>query len=135
MPNLGGSLDTNILLRLILGDIPSQRQKIVKQLFSRPNDKFKVSDTVLIEAMFVLERYYHLTRPEIADILTDMVQHPKLSCNSVLFRQILADYSIHTGLSVEDVYLAHLAKVENAIPLWTFDKKLSSQMPSAKLLT
>ena len=48
------SLDTNCLLRWLLGDIPEQKALVTALIDS--GDSFSVADTALIETVFVPEK-------------------------------------------------------------------------------
>lgn len=130
----GGSLDTNVLLRLLLGDIPSQHNA-VKRLFTEVSGQFSVADTAIIELVFALRRHYDFTRQQVADAITGLLQLREINCNHILFEKALSIYLEHPALSFEDACLATYATLNNAEPLWTFDKKLANQASSAELVT
>jgi predicted nucleic-acid-binding protein len=127
---MGGSLDTNALLRLLLNDIPEQHQAI-KELLAK-GSFFSVADIAIIELVFVLERYYGFSRTQVAEAVTGLAQLKGITCNRVLFEKALPVYTEHSALSFEDCYLATCAVLGNAEPLWTFDKKLARQLTSAR---
>lgn len=130
----GGSLDTNILLRLILQDVPDQHNAAVK-LFNDAKGQLAASDLAIIEMTFVLlGQNYQFTREQIAEVIEGIMQIPKINCNRALFRQVLPMYVHKPALSFEDCCLAVYAEINNATPLWTFDQKLAKQSPSVKLL-
>ena len=52
------SLDTNVILRLLLKDMPEQHAQAVR-LIGRPG-RFAIADTTVIEAVFVLARNYQI---------------------------------------------------------------------------
>ena len=58
----------------------------------------------------------------------------QINCNQALFEKALALFIAHANLSFEDCCLAAYAQITDAEPLWTFDKKLANQAPSAKLI-
>jgi predicted nucleic-acid-binding protein len=128
-----GSLDTNVLLRLFLNDVPTQHKSAV-ELFEKSNGFFAVADTAVIELVFILQRSYGFTRPEIVDLVNGLTRFDKINCNRPLFENALPIFTQHPKLSFEDCCLACYAKLNNAEPLWTFDKKLANQTKSAKLV-
>jgi predicted nucleic-acid-binding protein len=128
-----GSLDANVLLRLLLNDVADQHQAVVK-LFERSVGKFSVADTAIIEIVFVLERHYQFSRSAIVETIEGLMSLTAITCNQPLFVAALPLFSKHSGLSFEDCCLAVYAGLNNAEPLWTFDRKLAKQTSSAKLL-
>jgi predicted nucleic-acid-binding protein len=51
---MAASLDTNCLLRWLLGDLPEQAEAVTRLLASQ--ETFAVADAVIIEVVFVLEK-------------------------------------------------------------------------------
>ncbi len=133
MPQLSGSLDANILLRLLLNDVPAQHQAATK-LLKEADSRFAVADTALIEVAFVLERNYQLNRSQIVEAIEGLMALAEINCNRILFETALPFFKPNPSLSFEDCCLAAYAELNDAVPLWTFDKKLSSQISSAKLI-
>lgn len=129
---LGGSLDANILLRWLLGDIPEQ-QKAVDRLLSK-GACYHVSDLAIIEIAFIMEKILGFDRELISDNLFQVVDHQQMRCNQRLFAIAVPQFVSHPKLSLVDCCLAAFAELQNALPLWTFDRKLASQHSSAKLL-
>ena len=134
MKSCNGSLDTNILLRLITLDIPDQHKRVVK-LLGKPNTSFLVTDAAFIETAFVLGRNYEMPREIIKNTFEAILQHEELQCNAVIIRAALEYFVAHPALSFEDCCLAVYARCSRAEPLYTFDHKLANQLPEAKLLT
>ena len=131
--SFSGSLDTNALLRLLLNDIPEQHEAI-KKLLNGTDGQLAVADIAVIELVFVLSRYYNFSRQQTAEAVTGLMQLRQINCNRPLFEKALPMYLSHPALSFEDCYLGAYAVLNEAQPLWTFDKKLSSQTASAKLI-
>ena len=131
--NFAGSLDTNALLRLLLNDIPSQHLA-VKTLLKAANKQFAVADTAIIELVFVLERHYGLTRHQIYEAIVGLMQLKEINCNRILFENALITFTHHATLSFEDCCLSSYATLNDAEPLWTFDKKLATKVTSAKMI-
>lgn len=133
MAALAGSLDANVLLRLLLNDVADQHRAVIR-LFEGAQGQFAVADTAIIEVVFVLERNYGFTRAQVAEAIAGLVALPEVNCNRALFEQALPLYSGNPKLSFEDCCLATYAELNNAEPLWTFDAKLVSQATSARLV-
>jgi predicted nucleic-acid-binding protein len=134
MTRFSGSLDTNAVLRLLLNDIPEQHAT-VKKLLKEVSGQFAIADTAIIELVFVLDRYYGFNRSQTAEALDGLMRLKEINCNRVLFEKALPLYIDHGSLSFEDCCLAIYAQLNDAEPLWTFDKKLTTQAPGAKLIS
>lgn len=129
---MSGSLDTNIILRLILDDVPAQT-KLVHQLFDEAgSDQFVIEPQVFVEAEYALRVHYRYTRAQIAFGLGAFAQHPRLLCPAQLLENAFVLYERHNKLSFVDIYLTLQAKSRKAAPLYTFDQNLSEQMPGAE---
>lgn len=130
----GGSLDTNAILRLILGDVPDQYNVLIR-LLENSQRQVAIADTALIEAGYALQHYYNFTPRMIAEALEEVVEQPRFNCNRILFRLALPKFVEHPKLSLVDCCLEVYAELNDAKPLWTFDKKLANQLPAAKLIS
>jgi predicted nucleic-acid-binding protein len=134
MSRFAGSLDANVLLRLLLNDVPDQHKTVVK-LFGNATGQFVVSDTAIIEVVFVLcGKTYNFTRQQTIEAINGLMKLKEINCNSTLFEKVLPLFVNHPRLSFEDCCLSVYATLNDAEPLWTFDKKLASQATSAKLV-
>lgn len=116
------SADTNILLRLLLGDVPTQTRS-VETLFAK-HDKIAVADAALLELVFVLEKIYHFKRDEVAENVFAIVRNTQFVCNKILFEKIMPLYMAETKLSIIDCALLEYARLNKSLPLYTFDKDL-----------
>lgn len=116
------SVDTNLLLRLVLNDVPEQEVS-VKKLLS-VGVRYEVADVALTEMVFVLERLYKMERQMITQFLLVILRHPQFVCNKTLFERVLPIYVSKPALSIVDCALLVYARLNNATPLYTFDKKL-----------
>ena len=133
MATSSGSLDANVLLRLLLNDIADQHQAVV-QLFQNASGQFTVADTAIIETVFVLERNYQFTRVAVTETIEGLMSLTEINCNRPLFLRALPLFVKYPALSFEDCCLATYADLNDAKPLWTFDQKLAKQASSARLV-
>ncbi len=115
------SLDTNVVLRYLLADIPVQTDK-AKQVISSPASY--VTDVVLTEVVFVLERVISMERTDIVRLVGAFLGLPNLVYNDYLLDETLALYGKKPSLSFVDCYAAIEAKVYQNT-LYTFDKQLA----------
>jgi len=126
------SLDTNILLRFILNDIPKQRE-IAIRLLSKPDKKYHVADLAITEIAYVLEILHRRPRQFVTASIKQILTQSNINCNKALFSQALPIYESRPSLSFNDCCLATYATLNRTEPLWTFDKKFATQSPTAKL--
>ena len=115
-------LDTNAVLRFILSDISSQHKEIVN-FISRNQCVIRLE--VLIEMIFVLEKFYKKNRKEIAHIIFILgktenlyIQYPRVVTKAILF-------FVDKKLDIVDCILCAF----NAImghEVFTFDKEMRS---------
>lgn len=134
MSQFAGSFDSNVLLRLVLGDVPAQRTAALS-LLAAHRKQFAVADTALYEIAFVLGRNYGFTREQIAETVQGIMSLEQINCNRVMFARALDMYVAYPALSLEDCALVAYAALNNAAPLYTFDQKLAKQSGGAQLIT
>lgn len=121
------SLDTNGLLRLIVGDVPDQTRAVRRLVTTF--DSLGVADIAVMEVVYVLEKYYKLGRADNARALELLIGNPALNINRTLLTRALPLYLAHTKLSFADCCLAVYAELHAAQPLWTFDVDLAKALP------
>jgi len=122
------SLDTNTLLRLVLGDLPEQTE-LVEELIKR-SPALHVADVAIIEMVFVLEKMYSFSRTDVATSVQAIIRHPKIVSNRKLFELVLPDYVGNSKLSIIDCAIIQYALVNDATPLYTFDRALVAAHPT-----
>jgi predicted nucleic-acid-binding protein len=88
--NALASLDTNCLLRWILGDIPEQAALMNDLISSGKN--FTVPDAVLIETVFVLEKVKKISRAVVEQALLVIIGQANIKCSRELFTEALPLY-------------------------------------------
>ncbi|MBQ3347969.1 PIN domain-containing protein [Candidatus Saccharibacteria bacterium] len=128
---MNSSLDTNILLRYIWRDVPSQ-QASVNRLFDDTSQRFYISDMVVAELIFNLQND-KMKHNEIVDILMKIFEKKNVVVSDFVMETVLPFYAEHPALSFVDCYAAFEAERKGWEPLYTFDKKLANQHPSAKM--
>lgn len=125
------SLDTNIILRLVLQDVPEQCAK-VQELFMRMDVTYNISDLAITEAVYVMQK--DRSRADVVAGIKKIFEFPHINANFNLFNQVFPMYLENPQLSFNDCCLATYAALNEAEPLWTFDQALAKQNPTAKLL-
>jgi predicted nucleic-acid-binding protein len=126
------SVDTNVLLRLLLGDVPEQRERLLQKLSSYKT--VAIADLAITEMVYVLEKVLTVPRSSIADLLAALLANQHLNFNRPLVEHVTPYYVAHPAVSFNDCCLAVYAQLTGAQPLYTFDKKLANQIPGAELL-
>ena len=129
------TLDTNLIVHYILGDVPKQRKAVAK-LLSKDGMVHFVPDLALTETVYVFEQHYNQNRAIIVANLQKFLTSFEdiLEYNRELFELVFPFYEKHPSLSFNDCYMAFAAELNHAEPLFTFDAKLVRQHPSAKKL-
>ena len=123
------SLDSNVLLRIILNDIPEQRNKAVDLLLSGRD--FYVDDIAILETAYVLKKL-GWGHEEIVGALETLLGNPMIKYNKAFFAQVFELYREHPSLSLDDCCLNFRVAAKGCSELWTFDKKFANQVPVAR---
>lgn len=121
-------IDTNIILRFLLADVPNQFQQ-VKQIFLKAKEEeviLIVPQIVIFEINFGLEKFYRLEKSEIIEKVESLFSSKYLHIESKnVFQKALNYYKYSNGLSLVDCFLLAKAESEEA-ELFTFDEKLKT---------
>jgi predicted nucleic-acid-binding protein len=120
---MNGSLDTSILAQLVTGQTP-KLAKAAAALVETADGQLAVADAAIIELIFVLEKLKRMDRKDIVTTIEILSGDKTLSFNRTLFAKALPRYTARPSLSIHDCCLAAYAELNNAEPLWTFDKKI-----------
>ncbi|NCN59317.1 hypothetical protein COW99_04205 [Candidatus Roizmanbacteria bacterium CG22_combo_CG10-13_8_21_14_all_38_20] len=117
-------VDTNILLRYLVGDEPKQHLQAVKWFkeAKRGKRKLRIPAIVIAETCFVLESFYKLKRESIAEALEILISQKWIKITERKVLLSLFEY-YRQGLHFVDSYLLSWSKYNNE-PILTFDKQL-----------
>lgn len=129
------AIDTNIVLRYILGDVPEQRQKVAEFLRESKTTHY-LDSKVILECIYVMEVALEMSREEVEGLLSLFLTRYSdvLEYDRKVIAIALPCYLAHSKLSWVDCALAAEAETRLRKPLLTFDRKLASQLPQARLL-
>jgi predicted nucleic-acid-binding protein len=127
------SLDTNVLLRYILGDDPEQCKRAAA-LIEDPARCFDVADVVFIEIAGVTDVKYGFDNLMTAEAISAAIGLKNINCNENMLRPALELFKAHPKLSFADCCLSVTAQLSGITPLWTFDRKLANQTEAAKMV-
>jgi len=128
------SLDTNVLLRWIIGD-DVKHLKLVQDLIEKPSiKKIHLADVVIAEMVWVMQSLYKLDRTEIVEAIEILLNSPKFVLNKSLFAKVVEIYPNKKSLSFVNLMLVFYTQLNQSAPLVTFDTKLSKNFSSILLL-
>ncbi len=121
-------LDTNILIRFLVGDDENQARKVYnlfKTVESKKEELF-VPLLVMLELIWVLESVYQIPRNQILEALRDLLLLPilKFEHQEILQQFLCSAQGVIYDLS--DLLIAQSAKSLGCETVLTFDKKASS---------
>ncbi len=119
-----GVADSNVYLRLLLGDVASQSERAIDWLSRQPESSVLVVDAVLVEVLFLLEskRAYGLKRadfmPELMRLLSGLpwYMHPLTAAALERFTASRLDFV--------DCLLLAMHEMGGTSEVATFDKAL-----------
>lgn len=121
------SIDTNLILRLLLGDVEEQRAAALRALAKY--DTVAVADLAITETVYVLEKVLGLPRKHVVALLESLLANQHLNFNRRLVEYVIPHYLKYPAVSFNDCCLAVYAKMNGQTPLLTFDRKLARQIP------
>lgn len=118
-------LDTNILLRHLLRDVPEQSMRCTAYLdrIERGELKVRTADTVIFEVVFTLQRTHKRPRVDIAAALLPLIELPGIVLpNKRRFRQVF-DLYVRLNIAFADAYHAVLMEGLRLTEVVTFDRE------------
>jgi len=128
------AFDTNVVVRLLVGDEPVQTRKADAALRAHaPSEGVFISLLVLVETAWVLGQVYGLDRDEVGRRLSSLVRTQGIMVEEPSLVLDALDEVEKGGHDLADVLIAHVARREGAVPILTFDRKLA-RMPDVRLL-
>jgi predicted nucleic-acid-binding protein len=129
------ALDTNVLVRLVTRDDEAQAQR-AKALFdehSQEDGALFVSDIVLVELCWTLERSYRLTRNEISMTLRALLDNATVQWESSAAVCAALSHFASGSTGFPDCLIVAKASAQGCEQTVTFDRRMS-QLPGVKLL-
>lgn len=129
------ALDTNVLLRLAIGDDPPQARRVVDllQRSAEAEERCWISDVVLCELEWVLESCYGAARGDVAATIQELLSQPLFEFEDAgRVGSALAAYQ--DGASdFSDCLIGEHARAHGARTCYTFDRQLA-RLPGFTLL-
>jgi len=117
------SLDTNVVLRFLLNDVDAQSTKATEIIETK---QVYVTDVVVAETIFVLEKSLQLRREDVVKLVGGFLGLANVTHNPYFLTDAIQLYKNKPALSIADCYASAEAKAYKNT-LTTFDRKLANQ--------
>lgn len=115
-------VDTNVLIRHLTGDPPSQAARATRYLDRA--DELLLADLILAEVAYVLESYYETPRAQLAATLRAVVAFPAIRVVDVeLLQRAIEVYEVHR-LDFAEAYLVASAERTGIEMVASFDRAI-----------
>lgn len=115
-------LDTNILVRHLTGDPPEQAARATK--FLAEADELLLADLVVAEVVYVLESFYEVPRPRVAELVRAIIAFPAMVVlDPAVLLRTLEVYETER-LDFAEAYLVAQAERSGAGMVASFDKAI-----------
>lgn len=115
-------IDTNIIIRHLTGDPPDLAERATLFLANAGADELRLVDLVLAEVVYVLESFYKVPRPQVAESARAVVAFPAIQVDdSALLLRAIEIYETHR-LDFADAYLIAAAEHSGVGAIASFDK-------------
>ncbi|MCI5180669.1 MAG: PIN domain-containing protein [Candidatus Electrothrix sp. AW3_4] len=118
-------IDTNILVRFLVGDDEQQAQNVytIFKDAERNKEELFVPLPVVLELMWVLESVYAIKRKSIIEALRELLLMPILKFEHQSGLQQCLQTAEGTSFDLSDLLIAHAAQLLGCETVITFDKK------------
>ena len=121
------ALDTNVIVRYLVNDDAEQAEaaRVLLEGLTAERQGF-ICREVVIEVVWVLERFYQFTRAQIANVLVELIATDSLvveAADDIAHAAIV--YRDQGGVGFADLMILLAAARSEALPLYTFDQKLA----------
>ena len=121
------SIDTNVLVRLLVSDDQDQQQAALRclaELEANGEDAF-VSTVVVVELAWVLESVYDYDRASVARAIRAVTEAAPFAVEARPAVRQAIDWYERRGGQIADWLILAVAHAQGREPLHTFDRKLS----------
>jgi predicted nucleic acid-binding protein len=119
---LSAFLDTNVLIRHLTGDPPRQARRATALL--ERADELLLPDLIVAEVVYVLESFYELDRPRVAELARAIVGFPAVVVvDEPLLLRALEVYEIER-LDFAEAYLVASAEASGVGAIASFDRTI-----------
>lgn len=115
-------LDTNILIRHLTGDPPAQACRATA--FLERADELLLPDLIIAEVVYVLESFYEVERPRVAELVRAIIGFPAVVViDEPLLLRALEIYEVER-LDFAEAYLVASAEASGVTTIASFDRTL-----------
>lgn len=121
-------LDTSYVVRYLTGDPPGMAERAAQVIDS--DEVLLLSELVLLETAYVLGSFYKMSRPDIVDILTELVQRQNLRPATVSKPRVLQALILCRNSkrnSFADVLIWAQARERDAEGVYSFDRRFPAE--------
>jgi predicted nucleic-acid-binding protein len=120
-------IDTNILVRFLVGDDTKQANKVYRAFKNAEenNNEMFVSTLVVLELFWVLESVYNVERIDILDSISQLLLMPIFQFENKGVIQAFIPAAQQSKFDLSDLLIAHTANNYGCESVLTFDKKAS----------
>lgn len=118
-------LDTNVILRHVLSDNPDQSPRATEYFreIAKGDRSVQISDLVVFESVFTLQKTYGMPREAIRDTLWPLMTLSGISlANKQIYRAVFDLYVARRSLSFADCYHVELVKGIDPPRIVSFDR-------------
>lgn len=116
-------LDTNVIVRFLLNDHPTQSQA-AKKLLENPLENLLLLDIVIAEIIWLLTSYYKFPKQDVIEKIKSILNLEKIQVNKEVIYGALMFYQTNT-IDFIDAYLAaYCTQKKNTKGVYSFDKDL-----------
>jgi predicted nucleic acid-binding protein len=128
-------LDSNVILRHLLGDHPEQSPRSTAYLerVERGEIQLRTADTVVFEVVFTLQRQYHQPKSRIREAVLPLIELPGIILPGKRRLRKAFDLYVDLNLSFADAYHAVLMEQLELEEIVTFDRGFD-RVPGIKRL-
>jgi len=122
-------VDTNVLVRHLTGDPPAMARQATA--FLAAASELFLTDVIVAETLYVLESFYELPRPQVAELMRAVLAFPPIKVvDELLLLRALEVYEVNR-LDFAEAYLVGCAEVSGVGAVASFDESLS-RMPTIR---
>ncbi|MDQ7075138.1 MAG: type II toxin-antitoxin system VapC family toxin [Gammaproteobacteria bacterium] len=125
-------IDTNVLVRVLIDDHKAKKQCEQARSLLLKHEKTLITDTVLIETIWVIQRAYSIKKPQIISTIERLLLQSTLVFDDKnTLENALETYRSHAFEFSDALILTK--NQEKQCSLYTFDKKLSKHASATHL--
>jgi predicted nucleic-acid-binding protein len=124
-------VDTNLFIRYLANDIPSQIDKVeaLFDLAEKGKVRLVTGPPVFFEMAWTLKSFYNMSRKHIYECLSSILGLPGLEVTDLDILEEALELFYHTSSDFSDAYIAALSNKVGAESVATFNAKHFKNLP------